>query len=101
VPVLAGSAAYAVAEAFGLRGSLELPAERAIGSFDCRGRDPGGAALAATSIIDRHAVLDRGDQRGRRGAIMVAMMWIFRARRAAFCDHAARWIKLLAGSPQR
>jgi NRAMP (natural resistance-associated macrophage protein)-like metal ion transporter len=31
VPVLAGSAAYAVAEAFGLRGSLELPADRAIG----------------------------------------------------------------------
>ena len=27
VPVLAGSAAYAVAEAFGLRGSLELPAK--------------------------------------------------------------------------
>src|SRR5438034_6848435 len=26
VPVLAGSAAYAVAEAFGLQGSLELPA---------------------------------------------------------------------------
>jgi Mn2+/Fe2+ NRAMP family transporter len=31
VPVLAGSAAYAAAEAFGLRGSLELPADRALG----------------------------------------------------------------------
>ncbi len=33
VPVLAGSAAYAVAEAFHLRGSLELPANRAIGFY--------------------------------------------------------------------
>ena len=33
VPVLAGSAAYAVAEAFGLRGSLELPANRALGFY--------------------------------------------------------------------
>ena len=33
VPVLAGSAAYAVAEVFELRGSLELPASRAIGFY--------------------------------------------------------------------
>ena len=33
VPVLAGSAAYAVADAFGLRGSLELPAKRALGFY--------------------------------------------------------------------
>ncbi|MDE2466131.1 MAG: divalent metal cation transporter, partial [Alphaproteobacteria bacterium] len=33
VPVLAGSAAYAVAEAFRLQGSLELPASRAIGFY--------------------------------------------------------------------
>src|ERR1043166_1531429 len=33
VPVLAGSAAYAVAEAFGLRGSLELRPTRAIGFY--------------------------------------------------------------------
>lgn len=33
VPVLAGSAAYAVAETFHLRGSLELPANRAIGFY--------------------------------------------------------------------
>jgi Mn2+/Fe2+ NRAMP family transporter len=33
VPVLAGSAAYAVAETFGLRGSLELPADRALGFY--------------------------------------------------------------------
>ncbi len=33
VPVLAGSAAYGVAEAFRLRGSLEMPASRAIGFY--------------------------------------------------------------------
>jgi NRAMP (natural resistance-associated macrophage protein)-like metal ion transporter len=33
VPVLAGSAAYAAAEAFHLRGSLELPAWRAVGFY--------------------------------------------------------------------
>ena len=51
VPVLAGSAAYAVAEAFGLRGSLELPASRALGFYAIVGAATlGGAALAATRI---------------------------------------------------
>jgi Mn2+/Fe2+ NRAMP family transporter len=51
VPVLAGSAAYAVAEAFGLRGSLELPANRAIGFYGMVGAATlAGAALTATNI---------------------------------------------------
>jgi len=51
VPVLAGSAAYAVAETFGLRGSLELPASRALGFYAIVGAATlGGAALAATRI---------------------------------------------------
>lgn len=51
VPVLGGSAAYAVAEAFGLRGSLELPADRAIGFYAIVGAATfGGCALAATNI---------------------------------------------------
>jgi Mn2+/Fe2+ NRAMP family transporter len=51
VPILAGSAAYAVAEAFGLRGSLELPASRALGSYAIVGAATlGGAALHATRI---------------------------------------------------
>ena len=51
VPVLAGSAAYAVAEAFGLRGSLELPADRALGFYAIVGAATlGGGALAATNI---------------------------------------------------
>jgi Mn2+/Fe2+ NRAMP family transporter len=51
VPVLAGSAAYAVAEAFGLRGSLELPAGRALGFYAIVGAATlGGGALAAAKI---------------------------------------------------
>jgi Mn2+/Fe2+ NRAMP family transporter len=51
VPVLAGSAAYAVAETFRLRGSLELPASRAIGFYSIVGAATlGGTALAATNI---------------------------------------------------
>ncbi|MBX7200767.1 MAG: divalent metal cation transporter [Rhodospirillaceae bacterium] len=51
VPVLAGSAAYGVAEAFGMRGSLELPAGRALGFYGIVGAATlGGVALAATDI---------------------------------------------------
>ena len=51
VPVLAGSAAYAVAESFGIRGSLELPASRALGFYAIIGAATlGGAALAMTDI---------------------------------------------------
>ncbi len=51
VPVLAGSAAYGVAEAFGMRGSLELPASRALGFYGIVGAATlGGVALAATEI---------------------------------------------------
>jgi Mn2+/Fe2+ NRAMP family transporter len=51
VPVLSGSAAYAVAESFGIEGSLELPANRALGFYAIIGAATlGGAGLAATSI---------------------------------------------------
>jgi hypothetical protein len=51
VPVLAGSAVYAVAEGFGLRESLELPASRALGFYAIVGAATlGGGALAATNI---------------------------------------------------
>ena len=49
--MLAGSAAYAVAEAFGLQGSLELPASRALGFYGIVGAATlGGAALSVTRI---------------------------------------------------
>ncbi len=51
VPVLAGSAAYAVADAFGLRGSLELPASRALGFYAIVGSATlAGAALTMSNI---------------------------------------------------
>jgi Mn2+/Fe2+ NRAMP family transporter len=51
VPGLAGSAAYAVAETFGLPGSLELPASRALGFYAIVGAATlAGGALAATNI---------------------------------------------------
>jgi Mn2+/Fe2+ NRAMP family transporter len=51
VPVLAGSAAYALSETFGLRASLELPVHRAIGFYAIvSAATLGGGALAATEI---------------------------------------------------
>jgi NRAMP (natural resistance-associated macrophage protein)-like metal ion transporter len=51
VPVLAGSAAYAVAEVFKLPGSLELPASRAIGFYAIvAAATIGGSALLFTKI---------------------------------------------------
>jgi len=51
VPVLAGSAAYAVAEVFKLRGSLELPASRALGFYAIvAAATLGGSALLVTEI---------------------------------------------------
>ena len=51
VPVLAGSAAYAIAETFHVRGSLELPAHRARGFYALIAvATLGGAALAITHI---------------------------------------------------
>jgi Mn2+/Fe2+ NRAMP family transporter len=51
VPILAGSAAYAVAESFHLRGSLELPAGRALGFYSIVGAATlGGASLVTTNI---------------------------------------------------
>jgi NRAMP (natural resistance-associated macrophage protein)-like metal ion transporter len=51
VPVLAGSAAYAVAETFGFRGSLELPVGRALGFYALISAATFvGAGLAVTRI---------------------------------------------------
>ena len=69
VPVLAGSAAYAVAEAFGMRGSLELPASRALGFYAIVGAATlGGRGTGRHEYRShRHVVLDRGYQRRCRG----------------------------------
>jgi Mn2+/Fe2+ NRAMP family transporter len=97
VPVLAGSAAYAVTEAFGLRGSLELPASRAIGFYSIVGAATlGGATLAATNI-DPIAMLFWTAVINGVVAVptMVAMMWIVSSRKGGIAITLPRWIKLL------
>lgn len=57
VPVLAGSAAYAVAETFGFTGSLELPASRAIGFYAVISAATLIGAILAMTPIDPIALL--------------------------------------------
>lgn len=57
VPVLAGSAAYAVAETFGFTGSLELPASRAIGFYAVISAATLIGAVLAMTPIDPIALL--------------------------------------------
>jgi len=52
VPVLAGSAAYAVAEAFGIGGSLELPANRALGFYGIVGASTLGGVVLVGAHLD-------------------------------------------------
>ena len=57
VPVLAGSAAYAVAETFGFHGSLELPVGRALGFYGLISAATFVGAGLAVSQIDPIAML--------------------------------------------
>ena len=57
VPVLAGSAAYAVAETFGFHGSLELPVSRALGFYALISAATFVGALLAVTRIDPIAML--------------------------------------------
>jgi Mn2+/Fe2+ NRAMP family transporter len=57
VPVLAGAAAYAVAEAFGLRGSLELPATKALGFYGVVASATLAGAAVSAAKLDPIAVL--------------------------------------------
>ncbi len=95
VPVLAGSAAYAVAEAFGLRGSLELPASRALGFYAIVGAATlVGAALTATSIDPITMLFWTAVINGVVAVpIMIAMMLVISNKQS----HIAlpRWLRLL------
>ena len=57
VPVLAGSAAYGVAEAFKLKGSLEMPAGRAIGFYAIVSAATLAGAALTLSKVDPIAML--------------------------------------------
>lgn len=78
VPVLAGSAAYAVAETFGFKGSLELPASRAIGFYILIGTATlVGAGLAAAEIDAIRLLFWAAVVNGVIAApILLAMMWL-------------------------
>ncbi len=78
VPVLAGSAAYAVAETFGFKGSLELPVSRAIGFYIVIGTATlVGAGLAAAEIDAIRLLFWAAVVNGVIAApILFAMMWL-------------------------
>ena len=97
VPVLAGSAAYAVAEAFGLRGSLELPASRALGFYAIVGAATlGGGALAATKIDPIAMLFWTAVINGIVAVpIMIAMMLVVSGRKGLRSLSLPRWLTLL------
>jgi NRAMP (natural resistance-associated macrophage protein)-like metal ion transporter len=94
VPILAGSAAYAVAECFGLRGSLELPAHRALGFYAIVGAATlGGVALAATNIDPIAMLFWTAVINGVVAVpIMLAMMLIVSSRKSISLP---QWLKTL------
>jgi Mn2+/Fe2+ NRAMP family transporter len=97
VPVLAGSAAYAVAEAFGLRGSLELPAGRALGFYAivC-GATLAGAGLAASNIDPIAMLFWAAVVNGIVAVpIMLAMMVIVSTKRGLETLALPRWVRVL------
>lgn len=97
VPVLAGSAAYAVAETFGLRGSLELPASRALGFYAIVGAATlGGGALATTSIDPIAMLFWTAVINGVVAVpIMIAMMLVVSSGKGQASLSLPRWLKLL------
>jgi NRAMP (natural resistance-associated macrophage protein)-like metal ion transporter len=97
VPVLAGSAAYAVAEAFGLQGSLELPASRALGFYGIVvAATLGGAALAATNIDPIAMLFWTAVINGVVAVpIMIAMMLLISGKTRIRSLILPRWLKIL------
>ena len=97
VPVLAGSAAYAVSEAFGMPGSLELPANRALGFYAIVGAATlGGGALTATKIDPIAMLFWTAVINGIAAVpIMIAMMLVISGSASAKVFSLPRWLRLL------
>ena len=97
VPVLAGSAAYGVAEAFGLRGSLELPANRALGFYGTVGAATmAGAALTLTKIDPIAMLFWTAVINGVVAVpIMLVMMAIVSSRHGRRAFALPRWLRVL------
>ena len=97
VPVLAGSAAYAVAEVFKLRGSLELPASRAVGFYAIvAAATLGGSALLATNIDPIAMLFWTAVINGIVAVpIMIATMLVVTSRRETRLVAIPRWLLVL------
>ena len=97
VPVLAGSAAYAVAEVFKLPGSLELPANRAIGFCAIvAAATIGGAALVVTKIDPIAMLFWSAVINGIVAVpIMLATMLVVSSEREARQVKLPRWLLIL------
>lgn len=97
VPVLAGSAAYAVAEMFKLPGSLELPVNRAIGFYAIVAAATLGGAALLVSNIDPIAMLFWAAVINGIVAvpIMIATMLIVGSKRGMRLLAAPRWLVVL------
>ena len=97
VPVLAGSAAYAVAEVFKIRGSLELPASRAIGFYAIvAAATLGGSALLATNIDPIAMLFWTAVINGIVAVpIMITTMLVVSSKREARLVALPRWLLIL------
>ena len=97
VPVLAGSAAYAVAEAFGLRGSLELPANRALGFYGIiSAATLAGAALVLTNVDPIAMLFWTAVINGVVAVpIMFAMVFIVASKRGIQLFQIPRWLRIV------
>lgn len=93
VPVLAGSAAYGVAEAFRIGGSLEMPANRALGFYSIVGASTLGGVILTTVKIDPIAMLFWTAVINGIVAvpIMAAMMFVVSGGKLAL----PRWLKII------
>ena len=96
-PVLAGSAAYAVADIFKLPGSLELPVNRAIGFYAIvAAATLGGAALLATNLEPIAMLFWSAVINGVVAVpIMAATMVVLISKRGIRLLAAPRWLVVL------
>ncbi|HEY4112456.1 MAG TPA: divalent metal cation transporter [Rhizomicrobium sp.] len=96
VPVLAGSAAYAVTEAFHMRGSLELPANRAIGFYAIvSAATLAGAGLTLTKLDPIAMLFWAAVINGFVAVpVMIAMMLVV-ARKSETKLNLPLWLKVL------
>jgi Mn2+/Fe2+ NRAMP family transporter len=97
IPVLTGSAAYAVAEALGLRGSLESPAHRARGFYAILSiATVAGSALAAIGLDPIAMLFWAAVINGIAAVpIMVVMMLLVSRRRGVRIYRIPGWLRAL------